>query len=73
MPTASVQKIGKGWDAIQFLGFFGLCAGLIFTCAYWTDPRLGDVDQRALNSAMIAVGSFLVLLCGRLGAWWSRG
>ena len=63
-------QTGKEWKAVQALGFFGLFAGVVWTCATWNEFQ---GNQPAVNSAMISVGSFVVLVSGELGAWWFHG
>jgi hypothetical protein len=72
MRKTTVRKTGNGWETIQGGALISLVAGLIWTCAFWTDARPGQVNQAALNSAVIALGSFLMFEFARLGARWSH-
>ena len=72
MRKTTVRKTGNGWATIQGGAIIGLVAGLIWTCACWRDARPGQANAAALNSTVIALGSFLVFEFARLGARWSH-
>jgi hypothetical protein len=71
MRKTTVRKTGNGWETIQGGALIGLVAGLVWTCACWTDARPGQVNRPDVNSAVIALGSFLVFEFASIGAPWS--
>jgi DNA-directed RNA polymerase subunit RPC12/RpoP len=65
-PVQTIEQTGKEWKAIQLLGALGMIVGTVGGC-----NAIGS--ENAGGWFTLAFIGFVVLLSGRMGAWWHHG
>ena len=68
--TQTIEQTGKRWKAVQLVGGLVMVLG-VGMCSLM--PRGGDYEaQMTAGVGLLAIG-LVVLIAGRLGAWWYHG
>lgn len=71
----TIERTGKRWKGLMLIGALALIGGTT-SCGWLVvrDPRaLSDPPMLAWVGGAIALVGLLVLLVGRIGAWWHHG
>jgi hypothetical protein len=63
----------KFWNALQVAGFFGVRGGLAWAITIWITGDEDQVNRFLMPGVSVALGSFALMMCGRLGVWWFQG
>jgi hypothetical protein len=60
------DSVGKIWNAMWLLGFFGLCGAIPWTITTWGLATRGQGNRLVVAGALFALGSLVLMMAGRL-------
>lgn len=69
----TIEQTSKGWKLTQLAGAAMMVVGLSSCLVSMQDVTAGQTEPEGAQGMLIGMVGIMILLFGRLGAWWNHG